>query len=234
MSYIISSVKNNNGSERYIGGKAKTLIGLKDLGFNVPDFFVISSDIQNITLIQNDIHRAYDDLGGLVAVRSSAVGEDGVVKSFAGQYKSVLNVSKERLIESIKECIKSLNTDHALAYSQNNAIGKMAVIIQKMVSADISGVAFSVDPVRNDESVMVIESVNGPCELLVSGTTTPDHYVVRKNNISESDIPDDIKRVAKISLEIENKLGYFADIEWAISNNDLHILQARPITTLKS
>lgn len=233
MSHIISSVKDNNSSERYIGGKAKTLIELKNLGFNVPDFFVISSDIQNIISIQNDIHKAYDDLGGIVAVRSSAIGEDGVVKSFAGQYKSILNVSRECLIGAIEECIESLNTTHALVYSQNNAVGKMAVIVQKMVSADISGVAFSADPVKNNKSVLIIESVNGPCELLVSGKVTPDHYVISKNNITGSNIPNDIKCVAEVTKEIENKLGYFADVEWVISKSDLYILQARPITTLK-
>jgi len=234
MSHIISSVKDNNNSEKYIGGKAKTLIELKNLGFNVPDFFVISSDIQDINKIQDCIYKAYDDLSGLVAVRSSAVGEDGVVKSFAGQYKSILNVSKENLIDAIKECIESLNTAHALAYSKNKSIDKMAVIVQKMISAAISGVAFSADPVRKDESVLVIESVNGPCELLVSGKVTPDHYVVRKDNISESNIPGNIKNVAKITKEIESKLGYFVDVEWAIKKNILYILQARPITTLKS
>lgn len=233
MAHIISSVKENNSAQT-IGGKAKTLIELTDYGFNVPDFFVLSSDVENIDLIKDEIFKAYDDLGdSVVVVRSSAVGEDGTIKSFAGQYKSILNVTKEKLIQSIKECIASLKTAHASAYSINNPIDKMAVIVQRMIFPNISGVAFSADPVRNNKDILIIESVNGQCELLVSGAVTPDHYDIYRDNINNSDVPKDIKLVAEITLQIENKLGYFVDVEWAIENNNLYVLQARPITTLK-
>lgn len=234
MQYIISSVKNDKGSEQHIGGKAKTLIELKKLCFNVPEFFVISSDC-DIFAVQEKILEEYDSLGGgLVAVRSSAVGEDGSIKSFAGQYKSLLNVSKENLVNAIKECIDSLNTAHALSYSQNNVVNKMAIIVQKMIFAEISGVAFSADPVRNDRSMIIIESVNGQCESLVSGKCSPDHYAISKDRPFEINIPSNIQNVANITKEIESKLGYFVDVEWAICENVLYILQARPITTLNN
>ncbi len=232
MSYIISSVKDNNYSEQSVGGKAKTLIELKDLGFNVPDFFTISSEIKDIYSIREDILSAYDNLQGVIAVRSSAVGEDGVKKSFAGQYKSMLNVSKEGLMDAIKECRESLNSAHAVLYSQGDVLTKMGIIVQKMIFADISGVAFSADPVRNDKSVIVIESVNGTCESLVSGDVTPDHYVINKDKIEELNVSEDIKRVAEVVKEIESNLGYFVDVEWAIQGGVLYVLQARPITTL--
>lgn len=233
MQYIISSVKNDKQPEQLIGNKAKTLIELKNAGFNVPDFFVIPSGVSNSSLIQEDIFKAFDELGcSLVAVRSSAIGEDGLKKSFAGQYKSILNVSKENLIKSIEECLKSIDTIHALSYSQDRVVNKMAIIVQKMVFAEISGVSFSADPVRNDRSVIIIESVNGLCDSLVSGEVTPDHYVIDKDKIFDVDVPDNIKEVAKITKEIELKLKYFVDIEWAIQNSILYILQARPITTL--
>ena len=232
MQYIISSVKNDKHPEEYVGNKAKTLIELKGFGFNVPDFFVISSNIYDLSSSKEIISKAYDGLGGLVAVRSSAVGEDGLKKSFAGQYKSILNVSKENLIVAIKECRESLNSPHALSYSRNNIVDKMAVIVQKMVFPEISGVAFSADPVRNDRSVVIVESVNGQCDSLVSGKVTPDHYMVNKEKIANEDIPSHIEEVVKITKEIENKLKYFVDIEWAIQNGVLYILQTRPITTI--
>lgn len=233
MQYIVSSVKNNNISSLEIGNKSKVLVELKSFGFNVPDFFVISSDVSDIFAFQDEIFDQYEKLGsGLVAVRSSSIGEDGLNKSFAGQYKTVLDVSKDDLCESIKECVDSLSAVHALAYSQNENIKKMAVIIQRMVIAEISGVSFSADPVRNDKSVIVIESVNGPCDLLVSGKVNPDHYVLNKETFEGVEIPDIIKDVAIVTKEIEEKLGYFVDVEWAFSGGELHILQARPITTL--
>lgn len=233
MQYIISSVKNDKSSGQHIGSKAKTLIELKDFGFNVPDFFVISSDISDISTVQESIFEAYKNLGcDFVAVRSSAIGEDGLKKSFAGQYKSVLNVSKENLINAIKECLESLNTIHAISYSQDKTVNKMAIIVQKMVFAEISGVAFSADPVRNDKSMIIVESVNGQCEDLVSGKCSPDHYVINKDMPSEISVPSNIQEVAEITKQIESKLGYFVDVEWAICENNLFILQARPITTL--
>jgi len=233
MYHIISYVKDDKISEQNIGNKARNLIELKKFGFNVPDFFVISSDINDISLIQKEIYEAFDNLdSGQVAVRSSAIGEDSVNKSFAGQYKTILFVSKENLMSAIEECRESLKTTYALSYSKGNIVNKMAVIIQKMVFANISGVAFSADPVRSDKSVIIIESVDGQCDSLVSGMVTPNHYVIKKNKMSERNIPDNIEMIAKITKEIENKFKYYIDIEWAIQDGVLYILQSRPITTL--
>jgi rifampicin phosphotransferase len=233
MLHIITNFKNDKYSDQYLGNKAKILIKLQNLGFNVPNFFVISPDVQDISSIQENIFKAYDNLNcDSVAVRSSAVGEDGLKKSFAGQYKSVLNVSKKNLTNAIRECLESLNTNHVLSYSQDKTINKMAIIVQKMVFAEQSGVSFSADPVKNDRSKIIIESVKGQCEPLVSGAVSPSHYTLSKNGSYEKNIPDYIKDVAQITKEIEAKLGYFVDIEWAISKCNMYILQARPITTL--
>jgi phosphoenolpyruvate synthase/pyruvate phosphate dikinase len=233
MYHIISKVKENIFSEKTIGGKAKNLVELGEKHFNVPNFFVISSDIEDIQLVQGDIEEAYDNLGGgLVVVRSSATGEDSVKQSFAGQYKSILSVPKGGLITAINDCRDSLNSRHALAYSQNKTGYKMAVIVQKMIFADLSGVAFSADPVRNDRTVIVVESVKGACDQLVSGMVTPDHYIIQKDKIDAERVPESIKEVAFIIQEIENKFGYCVDVEWAIQDGILYILQSRPITTI--
>jgi pyruvate,water dikinase len=235
MHYIVSKVKEKIPSEKSIGGKAKNLIWLVEKYFKVPDFFVISSDINNIQSFQRDIEEAYDNLGGgLVAVRSSATGEDSTKQSFAGQYKSILSVSKDGLITAINDCRDSLNSHHALAYSKNMTGDKMAIIIQKMIFADLSGVAFSADPVRNDRTVVVVESVKGSCDQLVSGIVTPDHHEIRKDKINEESVPENIKKVALITTAIENKFGHPVDIEWAFQNNTLYILQVRPITTINN
>lgn len=232
MYHIISKVKENI-SEKLIGEKATNLIRLKKRDFNVPDFFIISSDIDNVKLFKIDIEKNYDNLGdGLVVVRSSAIGEDDVNQSFAGQYKTILSVSKGGLINAINECRDSLNSQHALAYSKDKVVNKMAIIVQKMVFADISGVAFSADPVRNDKNFIIIESVKGSCDQLVSGMITPNHYVVNKKEINKAGLSENIKEVAFITKEIENKFGYCVDIEWVIQEGVLYILQVRPITTL--
>ncbi|MDD4803856.1 MAG: PEP/pyruvate-binding domain-containing protein [Candidatus Pacebacteria bacterium] len=232
MYHIISKVKGDI-SEKLIGEKATNLIKLKKRDFNVPDFFIISSDIDNVKLFQIDIGKEYDNLGGdLVAVRSSAVGEDSVSQSFAGQYKTILSVSRDGLMDAINECRDSLNSQHALAYSKNKIINKMAIIVQKMVLADISGVSFSADPIRNNKNFIIIESVKGPCDQLVSGMVTPNHYVINKDKINEESLSENIKEVAFITKEIENKFGYCVDVEWVIQDGILYILQVRPITTL--
>jgi len=234
MYHIISNVKGENSSENNIGSKASNLIKLKELGFNVPDFFIISSDVNDISLIKESVYECFDNLGGgLVAVRSSAIGEDGVNKSFAGQYKTILSVSKDNLISVIGECRESLNTNHALSYSKGNIINKMAVIIQKMIYPDISGVSFSIDPVNNDRKIIIVESVNGLCDSLVSGFVNPDHYIIVKDKIEKSNVPSSIKKVAEITKELELKNKYCVDIEWAIQDNILYILQLRPITTFR-
>ncbi len=121
-----------------------------------------------------------------VAVRSSATAEDLPNASFAGQQATYLNVKGEdNLIKSVQKCWASLFTTRAVFYRHKNNFDHfkvlIAVVVQKMVNSEASGVAFTVDPVSEDRNLMVIEAAFGLGEAVVGGEVTPDHYVVNKN-----------------------------------------------------
>ncbi len=124
--------------------------------------------------------------GSLAAVRSSATAEDLPEASFAGQQESYLNIPLSELSNHIKLCWASLWTERAIHYRINNSFDQrqvfLAVVVQQMVDSEVSGVAFSVNPLNAKENEIVIESVWGLGEGIVSGKVTPDHYVINKQN----------------------------------------------------
>jgi pyruvate,water dikinase len=130
-----------------------------------------------------------------VAVRSSATTEDLKTASFAGQQETFLNIKgSAQLIDAVKRCWASLFTARAIYYRERNGFehekSLIAVIIQKMINSDKSGVTFSINPVTNNKSEIVIEAVFGLGEGIVSGTIAPDRYVVDKftNKIIEKSV----------------------------------------------
>ncbi len=142
-----------------------------------------------------EIVRAYLRLGGRVAVRSSATAEDLPGASFAGQQETFLNVEGEaNVIEKVKEAWASLFTARAIFYRATNHFDTfkvgIAVPVQKMVESEASGVMFSLDPVTNDKTKIVIEAVFGLGEMIVQGAVTPDHYEVNKKSgeITKKDV----------------------------------------------
>jgi pyruvate,water dikinase len=232
MSHIVFNINGLNEPISGIGNKARNLFLVKSLGFEVPDFFVIDASVSNIDSFKKEILEAFDRLGTkYVAIRSSAIGEDGFSRSFAGQYKSVLNVEKGSIMDTIRDCKRQAYSQVATHYSGGKIL-EMAIIIQKMIHPDLSGVSFSVDPVRKNGNVVVIESVVGLCDKLVSGLVSPEHYMVNKDTESTFHIPNDIVKVFKATKSLEAEVGFPVDIEWAIENEKLYILQMRPITTL--
>ncbi|MFH1105957.1 MAG: phosphoenolpyruvate synthase [Candidatus Aenigmatarchaeota archaeon] len=119
----------------------------------------------------------------VVAVRSSATSEDAAEASFAGQMVSILNVrGAKRLVESVKICWSSLYEPRAIFYRRQNKITDqaIAVIVQKMIASEKSGVMFTVNPVDGDTGKIVIEAAWGLGESIVSGTVIPDTYVCDK------------------------------------------------------
>ncbi len=228
-----------------VGGKAEGLARLIRLGLNVPPGFVIQHAQPG--QMPADLLRHYHAIGGgLVAVRSSAIGEDSADASFAGQYETLLNVEGEQaLVEAIEHCLRSIQNVHATAYKSDKADAvavEMAVVVQEMVPAAIAGVLFTVDPVSNSRQHIVIDAVSGLGEKLVSGEVTPEHYVLsRDGKIIEQDLlaatpllsAQQLQRLLKDALNAEEKMGFPLDMEWAIDDDgDLCWLQARPITTL--
>ena len=146
----------------------------------------------------------------LVAVRSSATAEDLPDASFAGQQETYLNIKGEaQLLLTIKKCWSSLFTERAIFYRQTKNFDHfkvaLSVVVQRMVQSEKSGIAFSIDPVTNDKNKMVIESIFGLGEYIVSGKVTPDHYEVDKRNFTI--IKKEIKRqtVKLIKKGIKNK-----------------------------
>ena len=178
-----------------------------------------------------------------MAVRSSATSEDSSNASFAGQFSTYLNVSKGNLIQSIKNCFASLFNPRVLNYLVSKNISSeevsMAVLVQKMVKSDVSGVTFTINPVTGDSDQLLIESVEGLGDKLVSGAITPDQCTVQKSDLRTVNKKvggilsyRQIREVATNCIEIENHFGLPQDIEWAWSNDKLFILQSRPISTL--
>lgn len=222
-------------------------------------------DISN--LIKEEIIKSYKKLDcNYVAIRSSATSEDGKNYAWAGQLETFLNIEEKSIIESVKKCWSSIFSPRALFYRiKNNDTSEIsvAVVIQKMIQSDISGVAFSINPTTNNKNEMVIESVLGLGEAIVSGRVTPDTYIINKeeNNIKDKKVKMQKNKLVKQNGEnkwitvkngslqkledkmilklvnlvqsIEKLYCFPVDVEWAIENNEIYILQCRPITTVK-
>jgi len=127
-----------------------------------------------------------------VSVRSSSVSEDSSKSSFAGLHDTFLNVGKEPLLvaEAIKRCWGSLFNERAIFYRIKRGFSLlegMAVVVQEMIPAEISGTAFTAHPDIGDEEVMIIESTWGLGEALVAGCVTPDCHIVAKSNLRTID-----------------------------------------------
>jgi pyruvate,water dikinase len=127
-----------------------------------------------------------------VAVRSSATVEDGVDNAWAGQLDSFLNTTKDMLLEDVKKCWASLFTPRAIFYRFEKGLQKsdvsVAVVVQKMIESEKAGTAFSVHPVTQDKNQIIIEAGFGLGEAVVSGTITPDAYVISKKENKIIDI----------------------------------------------
>jgi pyruvate,water dikinase len=121
----------------------------------------------------------------LVAVRSSATAEDSSVASWAGELESYLNVTSKNLLESVKLCWSSLFTPRAIFYRFEKKLHdqkvSVAVVVQKMVQSEISGITFTVHPVTQDYNQMIIEAGYGLGEAIVGGKITPDTYIIHKD-----------------------------------------------------
>ena len=140
--------------------------------------------------IEEQVFKAYDKLGNnpWVAVRSSATAEDLPQASFAGQQETYLNVRGDAsVMVHIRKAWASLFEPRAIYYRVQQKFDHfkvaLAVPVQRMVQSDISGIMFSINPVTNDKSKIVIEAIWGLGENTVQGTVTPDHYEVDKTTL---------------------------------------------------
>lgn len=192
---------------------------------------------------------AFKNLSAPVAVRSSLIGEDDPCSSFAGQMDSFLNITDPaELVESVKRCWASLFSPHAWAYRAKIApppsresrpdIAGMAVIIQKMVHARVSGIAFSTDPVSGDPHLII--EADEMAQGATRGRKSPDRYILDSRlerqtftftGEGKPALPHrQVLDLAKLVRDIARREGRPQDVEWAWDGHDIFILQARPVT----
>jgi pyruvate,water dikinase len=192
------------------GGKGASLARMTELGLPVPEGFVVPADVLATVVdtealraalpdhetaqaivataeVPEAVAEAYAALGDdpPVAVRSSACAEDSDTASYAGQQETYLYVrGAEAVRDRVRDCWASFFSERAIFYRQKKGslddLG-MAVVVQRMVHADVAGVLFTCDPVRGRRDRMVVEAVLGLGEAAVSGHVTPDHYILKRD-----------------------------------------------------
>lgn len=220
-------------------------------------------------VVADAIEAAADDGDGPWAVRSSATTEDTPGASYAGQHATYYFVPIDVLARMVAHCWASLYDDRACAYRETRGVGhadaRMAVIVQRMVRAEASGVTFTADPVTGSRETLVTEATWGLGAALVDGRVTPDRYVVARADGAEreryvadkrvmipavppapgaprlADVParqrlrpvlgrESLAAVTTLALAAESAFGAPQDVEWALEQGEVRLLQSRPIT----
>ena len=195
------------------------------------------------------VGEALDDDGApaRLAVRSSAVAEDGAGASYAGLHDTELGLAADDVEAAVLRCWASLWSDRAIAYRARRGLvldgGSMAVVVQALVPARAAAVAFTRHPVTGREDQLVINAIPGLGEAMVAGTVTPDTIVVDKadgtvleltpGEVGDGPALDDLARdeLVALCLDVERSFGAAVDIEAALAADGWYLLQARPITT---
>jgi pyruvate,water dikinase len=215
------------GAQPRVGGKAYNCARLKQAGFPVPDALVVPADATDADVRELAGEPWFDRWppSTLFAVRSSGLGEDSAGHSFAGIHETRLNVPRAEVVDEALRCRRSTASEQARAYREARQLSadetSIAVMIQTMVPAVRSGVAFTMNPVT-DADELVIDSVDGLGEALVGGQVTPDEEVLPK---------DDDRPLARLLVAIERHYGAPQDVEWCYDGSQYWIVQSRPITT---
>ncbi len=226
------------------GQKAINLERLQKAGIHVPAFSVIGHDeLQGggcPDLARLPVLREAGD--GLFAVRSAASVEDSDSASFAGQFRTFLNVGRDEIEEKVRQCFASLHAAGVREYAEQNGIPsdglRMDVIVQRMVNPELAGVIFTSNPqgLLNESVITVARGVG---ENVVSekteatsyyySTTDKVYYYDGRENLLSEEL---VEALIDVSQRIRKILGEFLDIEFAVEKGVIYILQARRITTL--
>ena len=242
-----------------VGAKAAHQASLLRAGFPVPAGVVLTTDAhlaytnRSATVSSGEspsapldmralLDEAVAPLGeALLAVRSSGVAEDLPEVSFAGLYESVLDVRGIDEVEvAVRRCWASVLADRVVAYRDTHGLETtgMAVLIQRMVPADAAGVAFSANPLTGQRGEVVINAVRGLGDRLVSGEVSPDEWLANEREAVCERAPENAIdaemawAIAELTRRVEAHFGCPQDVEWAIADDHLYLLQARPITVL--
>jgi pyruvate,water dikinase len=231
------------------GGKGAALARLYQSDYPVPDGLVILPGAFNGDELEADAWQEVQvKLGRLgdahtqpaFAVRSSALSEDSEAASFAGEFETVLGVSGVDEIHLAIDTVRgSRHSERVGAYSQAKQLSNehdMAVIVQLLIPADISGVLFTADPLTGSHTSMSGNYVHGSGEGLVAGKLQPYTFSFEKPR-GRYEGPAELKPFAKalfkLANRVEREMGGPQDIEWAIAGKRVYLLQSRPITTMQ-
>jgi pyruvate,water dikinase len=236
------------------GGKGGTLAQLYQAGYPVPDGFVILPQaFSEQGLMPEAWSQVQTHLGQMrssgngdgFAVRSSALSEDSAQASFAGEFETVLDVhTDEAIMAAIGVVHHSRASERVKAYTRAKGIApavsegdqEIAVVIQRMIPAQISGVLFTADPVTGSFDFMTGNFIHGLGEQLVSGEANAETFTLSRPKGKYAG-PSELKRYGrslyKLATRLEKELENPQDIEWCVAGGELFLLQSRPITTLQ-
>jgi len=182
-----------------VGGKVANLSRLARMVHRVPDGFSLPVTVMDAAHpfdLRDEITCAISDLMAchglnefVAAVRSSAVDEDGVTASFAGQYETYLNiVGADAILQAVTRCWESAHSERALEYRRQQGLSiehvQIAVLVQQLILSDVSAVVFSAHPITGNRDEIVINASWGLGESIVGGTVTPDTFIVRKSDLA--------------------------------------------------
>ena len=229
-----------------VGGKAFNLFWLKQNSYRVPDFFVFTSTFCQ-KFISGDISES--DIERLlephwfqnVALRSSGIDEDHKHHSFAGIHETALNIkSKPEFFEKLKLVIQSALTERAIHYRLQNNLNtqdiQIAVVVQKMIQPEKSGVLFTVNPISGNRQEMWLSATTGLGQSLVDGQIEASEYQIfldgkfKKLTHLDELTEEQVLSLREIGQLIADQKQRPQDIEWCLDQNKIYILQTRDVT----
>ena len=228
-------ITEDNYRKYRIGSKAQRLFIMRENGLNVPGLVCVQS--------ADSLSDFPFDKDGLYSVRSSADCEDGASMSFAGQFSTCLNVRGTELKKYVERCLSAGNAaeDYIKSMGKDPEEAHISVIIQKMVESELSGVIFTSNPqgILNETVIVVGKGLgNGVVEDKTDVThyyynTTDDLYCFERQNDSPLLTDELLRELIAVSKKICGIFGKRQDIEFAIKDGEVFILQARPVTSLR-
>ena len=246
-------------NKKLIGMKAYNLGILEQAGLNIPKWFAVSSECKksdSLELMQETEKYLKEnfDKKDMFAVRSSGISEDGENYSYAGQYETFLNVKQNSILENIQNCWQSVNRKNVRSYEEHienkeneekieidtDTYCNIGVIVQKMIMPDCSGVLFTANPngilnemvvvVGEGQGINVVEDKVPVCTYYYN-INDRIYYFEKQEGGIELTLAQ-FEEIIEVGKKIYKIFDNHTDIEWCIKDNELYILQARPITTL--
>ncbi|WP_246333655.1 PEP/pyruvate-binding domain-containing protein [Thermoactinomyces mirandus] len=226
------------------GGKGSMLARMVQEGYPVPDGFIIfPAAFQNERLTEAAVEEIRAcltkmrkrEVSSRFAVRSSALSEDSARASYAGEFETVLGVkTDEEILDAVHTVFQKRVKAYSLAQGMDESY-QLSVVVQLMVQPEISGVLFTADPITGSRQNMAGNYVHGLGEQLVSGEANPYEFILIRPSGSyrgPAEFKKYSRKLYRYAASLERKQGLPLDLEWAVADKKLVLLQARPITTL--